>query len=548
MSFESVSRGKMQIFRLILLVSLLIRCRAGDESSDCVHNYGRDCVIEATFGSSQTNDTVDVLVKCSNHDELSDNQFSLVDSISWNGCNAWRDLNGFGLRIIPRKNRIKFLRIENFAIGNLASGTFDGFAGLEFLSLQLNSIKNLSSSCFRGLEGLRTLEMMDNQLTWMDSKLLTDMPRLKNLKVHDRRLLFIAKHQFDEHQIVDSVELEIYYIGMELLEHLAGHVRNLSISVELEDIEGCVQMRLNGYEKDWIVERLRLVNTLCGFVMENVDTIKSLELIRVMYSTNEFKLKNLNNLETIILHQNSFDKDFAKFDGNFANVKQFNLFNNSMTEIDLSVFEPFVNLREINLEGNFLNKMSGLSSLKENVRLLVDGNDFECSCLDDIATTTRAFRNFIFTESFSGFNMNGLSCRYDRNCPEHNETQCASCLIASANIEAQRELRSLSHDNFILKPEIFMIIVCASSLLGMAVTFISIYVYHKRRLMKQEPFYHSLRDSIIRPVHGVRSTLKEIISRNLPPTNYEHPISDSNVTEMTDVAANIYEEIPQELN
>jgi hypothetical protein len=117
----------------------------------------------------------------------------------------------------------------------------------------------------------------------------------------------------------------------------------------------------------------------------------------------------------------------------------------------------------------------------------------------------------------------------------------------SADNEAQRELLKLKHDNFILRPEIFMISVCASTLMGVALAFISIYTYRKHLLMKQQPFYHLLRDSLFRS----RSTWRrEIISRNLPPTNYEHPISDLNVTEMSDVDANIsniYEEIPQKL-
>lgn len=549
MSAESVGRGKMQIFRAILLASHLIRCLAGDASSDCGRRNERDCVIEATYGNSLAGEKpVDGLVNCATHDELLGNKFALANEINWNGCGAWENLDHLGLRMIPRKNRVNILRIEKFVTGYLTSGTFDGFSGLEFLSLRSNSIRNLSSSCFRGLKNLTTLEMMDNQLKWMDSGLLTDVPRLKTLKVHDREHLLMANHQFREYQIADYVELEIYYFGIELLEHLLGHVRNLSMLVKLnDDVDGCDQTRLNGYEKGWIVERLRLENIRCGFVMENVDAIEQLELVRALQlSSSELRLKDLRELETISLHQNILADDFAKFEGNFTSLQKFRLFNNTMTEIDMRAFEPFDNLRELHLEGNFLSKLGELRPRKfANVRLFVDGNDFECSWLDDIATT-RVFHNFVFTENFKGFNKDGLSCRYDRNCPEYNDTECSSCLVASANIEAQRELRMVRHDNFILKPEIFMIIVCASSLLGMALTFISIYVYHKRRMLKQEPFYHSLRDSMMRPVHDVRSTLKEIISRNLPPTNYEHPISDSNVTEMSDVAANIYEEIPQE--
>jgi hypothetical protein len=85
-------------------------------------------------------------------------------------------------------------------------------------------------------------------------------------------------------------------------------------------------------------------------------------------------------------------------------------------------------------------------------------------------------------------------------------------------------------------------------MLGSALTLLLICAYNKHQLLNRQPFYHMLRNSIIRPFSDARENLakdfKGIILRNLPPTNYEHPISDSS-TEMTEVEANIYEEITQ---
>lgn len=561
MSGKADSRGKMRIFQAAFFTSLFIHCLGGDESFNynrvnCGHNDVNDCVIEAVFGNVESD--VEVFVNCRNHSELSSNQFSKVDKIVWNGCRTPRNLKDLGLRKIPRKQQVKYLRIENFASGALNAGTFDGFLGVEVLLLEFNSIRNLSSSCFRGLKSLRALSMMENELKWMDWGVLGDLLELNTLKIYETQRLLMADHQFQENQIVDNVALEIYYIESELLEHLFLHVRNLSISLKLDDdVYGCGQTRLNGYEKDWMIESLKLENLRCGFIMENVETIKSLELNRAAQMVfSEFELKDLPNLQAISLHENVFE-DFSSFKlaGRFEKLQIIDLANNRMSEIDMRTFETFKNLSKINLSGNVLSKLDELNTaMYVDVQFFVDGNNFDCSWLGNIASS-KVFLNFVYEKNFVDLNINGLSCQQYLTCPEafvENETLCSSYFIDSVSLSAQREVDKLEEANFILEPEILMIIVCAATLLGMAVTFISIYVYHKRQTLKQKPFYHLLRDSIVRPIADVRGTLrrdlKEIISRNLPPTNYEHPITDSNVTEMTDVgvdSGNIYEEIPQ---
>lgn len=563
MSGKSVSRGKMLVFQTVLLISLLIHCLCGEESLnynrvDCKHTHDTKCVIEAVFGNTLTNDSVEAYVSCSNQDELSRNQFSKVDKIVWNGCQTPWNLKSLGLQKISWRNQVKHLKIEYFASGALELETFDGFLGLEVLSIQHNSIQNLSSSCFRGMKNLKALQMIENDLKWMDMGLLSDLPKLNTLEIHDSQ--HSLNHQFTENQIVNTVVLDIYYIAMDLLEHLFLHVRHLSILLKPnDDAYGCEQTRHNGYERNWIVEELKLENFKCGFIMENVKSIKSLELIRVIQmSYSEFELRNLENLEEISLHQNAFKNfHFFNFGGNFNNLKLLDFSSNNLTEIDMRGFETFTNLRKINLDENFLSKLDEMNLEKfRNVKLFVNGNNFDCSWLDAIASS-ELFLNFVYEQNVKSLNINGLSCQHNQRSPEYistNETLCSSYFIDPVNNEAERELLQQKEVNFMLAPEVLMIIVCAASLLGIAVSFISIYMYRRRQMSKQEPFYHLLRDSLIRPIFDVRSTLrrdfKEMISRNLPPTNYEHPISESNVTEMSDVVTNtnnIYEEIPQKL-
>lgn len=565
MSGKSGNRWKMLVWQTALLISLLNHCLCGDDSMNhnrvnCEHTHESKCVIEAVFGNTLTNDTVEAFVKCLNQDEssISYNQFSKIDKVVWNGCKTPRNLKGLGFQKISWRNQVKYLKIENFASGVLEQGTFDGFVELEVLSIEHNSIQNLSSSCFRGLENLKALQMIENDLKWIDEGLLSDLPKLNTLEIHDSQHLLMANHQFMENQIVNTVVLDIDYAAMDLLEHLFHHVMNLSIVVKsIDDAYGCEQTRLNGYERNWIVENLKLENFKCGFVMENAKSIKSLKLIGMMLMPfSEFELKNLENLEEISLHRNAFENFYNfNFEGKFDNLQFLDLSNNNLTEIDMRGFEKLTNLRKINLDKNFLSKLNEMNLKKfHNIQLFVNQNNFDCSWLHAIASSELS-PNFVYEKNFTMLNINGLFCQYNQSLSANtfkNETLCSSLFIDSVNNEARRELLLFKDDNFMLAPEVLMIIVCAASLLGIVVTFISIYVYRKHQMLKQEPFYHLLRDSLIRPISDVKSTLsrnfKEIISRNLPPTNYEHPISESYVTEMTDVEINtnnIYEEIPQ---
>lgn len=559
MSGESVSRWRMFIFRTFLLISCFIHCLCGKET--CQHIPESDCVIDAVFRNIQANGSVEVLVKCSNDDELSANQFSDIDEIIWNGCKTPENLKALGLRKIPRKNRVKKLKIENFAVGVLDSEIFEGFIRLRILEIRGNSIGKVSSLCFRGLRSLHTLLMIENNLKWLDAWSLSDLPMLKALEVHESQHLLMGNHQFRANQTLDVV-LEIYDMEIDLLEHLFIHARNLSISLSVHnEVQGCHQSKLNGYRGDWIVESLKLENVKCGFVMENVEAIKSLTLIRaVELDYSEIQLKELPNLEKLEFHRNLFvNFSSLKLSGSLSSLKVLDLSDNVMTEIDMRMLETFTSLTEINLERNLLAKLSEMNLEKfENIKLFVNGNSFDCSWLESIASS-KAFANFVYGNNFKSLNVDGLSCQNNKHRTESFptiETRCASHFIDPVDCEGQRELMKLKQNRYVLEPEDLLIIVWVAFLLGLAVTLLSIYLYRKRQMLRQAPFYHLLRDSLIRPIADVRITLrrdfKEIISRNLPPTNYEHPISfsDSNVTEMTDVAANtshVYEEIPPKI-
>lgn len=547
----------MLIFRAIILTFLANQCLCGLDRTDCRHNQRDVCSIEALFGNLLTNTSIDVVLLCTNQSQLSySNQFSAIDKIEWNGCNTPRNIKCLGLRKIPWRNSVKHLKVEKFAVTSIEAGTFDGFSELEVLSIQSNSIENILSSSFRGLQSLSLLEMIENNLKWIDAWALGDLPKLKTLDVSDREHLLMARHQLRENQILDNVKLNIYYLEPveDLLEHILSHGRNVSIAVNFDGFKTeCHEVRLNGYEKQWIVESLRMENFSCGFVMENVKSVRNVELISVIQ--NEifgFRLENLPNLVKVALHENALgEMNNFKLEGNFENLTTIDLSNNRIKVINMSLFQKLDNLKQLNLEDNFLSRLSVIGTENfMNMLLLVDGNNFDCSWLNAISSS-QVFQNLVFKSNFKSMNFKGLNCQLgcDVNLEysPSNETLCSPCFMKSVNTSAQRE--QLEENNFLLKPELLMIIMCVVFALGIFATLISIHLYHKRRDLMKQPFYHLLRDSVIRPISDVRNTLrrdfKEVVSRKLPPTNYELPIPYETVTEMSDLATNIYEEIPQ---
>lgn len=556
MNGNSAAVGKRQrvFIAVVLLLSIHHLDATLDDSPSGCNRSSDKCVIKAVFHSIRDNVTRDLVVRCSRDDEISPDRYSNVDKIEWNGCETPTNTKGLGLKKISWRSRVRQLRIEEFHVESLEAGAFDGFSELEVLTFENNSIQNLLSSCFRGLQSLKVLQMMENNLKWLGAGVLGDMPTVKSIGIHDKQHLLIANHQFRENQTLDNVKLEIYYMEMDPLEHLLLHVRNLSIAVNF-DVTGseCHQVRLNGYEKQWIVERLSLANFSCGFVMENVDSVATLELIRaIQLPHSEFKLQNLRKLEEIALHDNNLDELSLRV-GNFERLTTFDVSRNRMKSIDMRMFAASRNLKTINLKQNFLTKLDGINAenfLSREVKLLVDGNNFECSWLFDISSS-EVFTNFVFQTNFTGMNIDGLGCSLNQSTlasAAEGEGNSTPRCIDLRDDNARGELLELKNSNFVLRPGILAAIVCAASLLGMALSFISIRVYHKRQLLKQTPFYHLLRGSFLQPISGARTLgrdFKEIISRRLPATHYEHPISTmTDTTELSDLTCNIYEEIP----
>jgi hypothetical protein len=145
--------------------------------------------------------------------------------------------------------------------------------------------------------------------------------------------------------------------------------------------------------------------------MENVESIKSLVLTRTIQNPfyfNDFKLKDLKNLNTLSLNDNELEALSATmFVGSFEALEIFDASHNRLIEIDMSIFNSFLKLEQINLAYNFIQmftKEERLNSL--DARIFVDNNTFQCDWLQ----RTNFFEKFIYTKNFKSLNIDGLPC------------------------------------------------------------------------------------------------------------------------------------------
>lgn len=567
----------------LLIILLCVQFAFGSSYynvAECGHNSEQDCVIEAVFGNLINNESVEVNVNCTNKNpassELSYSQFSKIDKIIWNGCRAKRNLPYLGLKYITGKSVLIFLQIENFVANTIESGTFDGFLNLETLIIKSNFIQ--ASGVFQGLNKIRHLDLTNNSLKKMENEAFTSLESLKTLNIKDA-MTVMDKQQFGEHQVLENVLFDIGSIDRNVLSNLFTHIKNLSIEIasyDDHDDSDC-HLLMNGTDKNWIIEHLHLSSMnfiYCGFNVESISSLRTLKIsnYQAVHYGHGFEFKQLPNLEIFDMSENYLSfSPVIHFIGDFEKMRILNFSMNFIIEFDLESVRNLINLKEIHLERNSLDKIIGFEL--ENfqfVDIFIDQNSISCDWLLGIfySAYSERFLNLIFKKNFNSINFNGLPCSYfNRQLDIITSTQDYEKENLQYNMETLKwQARELKNKNVIINPKIVAIIVGASIMLGIGLTIVGLFLYNKRQLLKHQPFYHLLRESVFQPISNIKGTWKNdfknsMFSRNLPATNYEHPISDNTTSSSENISvisqhnsntnsnhnSNIYEEIPQNI-
>lgn len=524
---------------MLSTILVLIHCLVGQASDNladsnrvnCGHNYQSNCLIEATLGIAATADAIDVLVNCSNLDNgntARSNQLlssSSIERVVWNGCYAVPNLRFLGLRRLSSRGHVRDLTVERFTLDTIEDGTFDGFIQLEMLALDGNSIGYLLSTCFTGLENLLTLKMTENNLKRLDPETFT-LPKLNVLDIVDRSLL-ITNHQFS--WTVENVAMDINAIGIGTIENIFNHVRNLSISSSANIDYGVIVTVLNGYEHNWMIEDLSIDNVLHGIV--SIEEIESIERIVITKGHLErVTIKDLENLRNLSIMSSQL-REFPEFIGTYSHLDAIDLSYNKLTTVNMSILNRMESLKEIFLVHNDINMLTSYPSTLSSIHIHVNYNSLDCEWLS-LVSTQDIFSTFVYDKNFTFINVNGLLCSL-----RHSQIQPLPFVSTDED-----------EHNFNVDVRKMAFVICCFIFLGIVIWHSIIYVYNKIR--RRQPFYHMLRDSFVKP-HAARETIasefKGIVFRNLPPTNYEHPISSTKADNevMMDVDENEYEEIPQ---
>lgn len=565
----------------LLIILLCVQYAFGSSYynvAECGHNLEQNCVIEAVFGNLINNESVEVNVNCTNKNpafsELSYSQFSKIDKIIWNGCRATRNIPYLGLKYITGKSVLIFLQIENFVANTIESGTFDGFLNLETLIIKSNFIQ--TSGVFQGLKKIRHFDLIKNSLKKMEKEAFTSLESLKTLNIKDA-MTVMDKQQFGEHQVLENVSFDIGSIDRNILSNLFTHIKNLSIEIAShDDSNSDCHLLMNGTDKNWIIEHLHLSSMnfiYCGFNVESISSLRTLKIsnYQTVAHGHGFEFKQLPNLEIFDISENYLSFSPAiHFIGDFDKMRILNFSMNFIMKFDLESVRSLKNLKEIHLERNSLEKIIGFEL--ENfqfVDIFIDQNSISCDWLLEIYSVySERFLNLIFKKNFNSINFNGLPCSYfNRQLDIITSTQDYERENLQYNIETLKwQARELKNKNVIINPKIVAIIVGASIMLGIGLTIVGLFLYNKRQLLKHQPFYHLLRESVFQPISNIKGTWKNdfkdsMLSRNLPATNYEHPISDNTTSSSESISvisqhnsntknnhnSNIYEEIPQNI-
>lgn len=93
-----------------------------------------------------------------------------------------------GLALIPHKNNIIELNLNDNQIGLLTNGLFVDFTSLRYLSIKENRLVTIDSLAFKGLDTLLSLDLSFNKLVSLSDNLLSNLrtlPLLESLNLSD---------------------------------------------------------------------------------------------------------------------------------------------------------------------------------------------------------------------------------------------------------------------------------------------------------------------------------------------------------------------------
>ncbi|XP_062705897.1 insulin-like growth factor-binding protein complex acid labile subunit [Aedes albopictus] len=273
------------------------------------------------------------------------------------------------------RNNITQITVENFRgqdnlleldlsknrMERIASGTFGHLKSLKSLNLADNSIDELNARLFLHLAKLKHLDLSRNPIDDLPPEVFKDVQELKVLKVRGCHLL--------------NVNPQVYNMLTHLTELDLGHNQfTYFVKTEFKDLKRLRILRLDGNQLSVVVDHL-------------FEYQKSLNILDLSYNRlakiSEKAFENLSNLTYLDVSYNKLSRIEPEcLEPVAANLRTFNISGNlqldlmevnptfqvipnistlavaDMGPLPLKLFEPFKQLRTLNLSGNHIDNIT----------------------------------------------------------------------------------------------------------------------------------------------------------------------------------------------
>jgi Leucine-rich repeat (LRR) protein len=282
-----------------------------------------------------TADVTTGMMECKNISALPELP-SNVDKVFCRDCKLGPDLNKEN---IPGSySRIDTLWLHNSEILTVADNTFEVMDNLKHLNLESNKLTTLPSKAFTGLANMEWLELNYNLLENLPAELLSATTTTALIKVD-----------------------------------LSYNV-NVELPADLLDGLPITELRLEGIGLNEIPkDLLRNIKTSLTTLSLHKNTFQTLKK-NSFEDVTELEFLNLDSCKIEMIEEGAFT--------GLSNLNRLNLGFNSLTSLDIKLFEPFHDtLKDLKIENNKIGTLDSDIINWDNIRsLLVGHNPWHCDC------------------------------------------------------------------------------------------------------------------------------------------------------------------------
>lgn len=493
-----------------------------------------ECNIIGSFHRTAINLSFLVNIECSEGDmplrRFSD-RFQGIEVISLNGCSvsASHQNSLLGLQFIPDPASVQHLTLEMFSVnGAIDVDAFMPFKWLHTLILTNNRIERIEKMSFKGPTALTELILMENSINRIDAmafELLAHL--LETVTVHESSLRLMELSPLPNLVKMDISARELRWTAL----HAAIEVATLSVT-NVERIE----FNVTGDEKRSFLNLTKLNVNFCHLTEMPIDYYP--QMLYANFSHNQLKNVSLFAMQATQLQVLDISYNgFRVIDGwlliHLRYLEHFVATNNRIAAINPKAFQRSFYLKTVDIRFNQLKSLGlDLAILKvaSELTFRIDDNPWNCAWVNKIyGDNPRIFSmKFIYAKRMDRTNMRGLECvMYDDSHLFHSHLHDQD---DHYHLTGERRPQPIAPVEIMRRnpkhTAIFTICILVIGVLSLLVS-LGLFLKFKPLTSTLEPFYRTLPEPQQRQKECLDRRADIIrTERNLPPTDYESPLSN----------------------